>query len=62
MDSTKNSLTKRTGIQKSWSMEEFSDYKKWFVNRFAKVFRSSKKMGEKEFAWFNLMYGWKVNE
>lgn len=48
--------------QKSWSMDEFSDYKKWFVNRFAKVFRSSKKAGEKEFAWFNLMYGWKVNE
>jgi hypothetical protein len=43
-------------------MDEFSDYKKWFVNRFAKVFRSSKKAGEKEFAWFNLMYGWKVNE
>jgi hypothetical protein len=48
--------------KKSWSTEEFSKYKDWFVSRFAKVFRTSKKMGEKEFAWFNLMWGWKVND
>lgn len=48
--------------KKSWSTEEFNDYKKWFLNKFAKAFRTSKKMGEREFAWFNLMWGWKVND
>jgi len=48
--------------KRSWTEAECEDFKKWFSARYAKVFRSNKKIGEKEFAWFNLMWGWKVNE
>lgn len=48
--------------KKSWTNEEFEKYKEWFVNRFAKAFKCHKSLAEKEFSWFNLMWGWRVNE
>jgi hypothetical protein len=48
--------------KKSWTKEESKDYKKWFEAKYVKEFKSTKKQAEKECAWFNLMYGWKVND
>jgi hypothetical protein len=48
--------------KKSWTKEDSEKYREWFVNRFAKTFKCHKSLAEKEFCWFNLMWGWKVDE
>lgn len=47
-----------------WTQEESDNYKKWFIEFFQKNVspRLSKKILEKEWQWFNLMYGLKIKD
>lgn len=46
--------------KKSWSEEDSNKFKDWFIKEFIKTFKSRKNSAEKEYQWFNLMWGWKV--
>lgn len=46
--------------QKTWTDEQSENFKKWFFNEAKKDLKFNKTMIEKEYAWFNLKWGWKV--
>jgi hypothetical protein len=45
--------------QKTWTKTQREDFKNWFVTETKKQLKFNKKMAEKEFAWFDLQWGWK---
>jgi hypothetical protein len=44
---------------KTWSQETENKYKEWFFKHAKKDLKWEQQTIEKEYAWFNLMYGWK---
>ena len=48
--------------QKTWTMEQSADFKKWFITETKKDLKFNKSMAEKEFSWFDLKWGWKVSD
>ena len=48
--------------QKTWTEEQSADFKKWFITEGKKDLKFNKQMLEKEHAWFDLKWGWKVQE
>lgn len=47
---------------KSWSEKDYEEFKKWFYEEAKKELRWSTTIIEKEFSYFNLMWGWKIEE
>ena len=47
---------------KTWTEAEEEEFKKYFVSEAKKKLGWSKSTAEKEYAYFNLMWGWKVSE
>jgi hypothetical protein len=45
--------------QKTWTTEQSEEFKKWFIAEGKKDLKFNKQMMEKEYAWFNLKWGWK---
>lgn len=41
---------------------QLNEWKQWFLSECKSRFRWGKAMGEKEFMWFNLQYGLKIEE
>lgn len=46
--------------QKSWTEEQSLDFKEWFLKEGKKDLKFNKTMLEKEYNWFNLKWGWKI--
>ena len=46
--------------QKTWTQEQSDDFKQWFITEAKKDLRFKKTMAEKEYAWFDMMWGWKL--
>lgn len=46
--------------QKTWTQEQSDDFKKWFIAEAKKDLKFTKTMVEKEYAWFDMMWGWKL--
>jgi hypothetical protein len=47
--------------KKTWTTEQESQFKKWFIAEAKKDLKFNTKMAEKEHAWFNLKWGWKTD-
>jgi hypothetical protein len=47
--------------QKTWTFEQKEEYKKWFLMEIKKDLKLNKRSAEKEWSWFDLMWGWKEN-
>jgi hypothetical protein len=45
---------------KQWTTEQENAFKAWFLTEAKKDLKFNKQMCEREFAWFNLKWGWKV--
>lgn len=45
--------------RKTWTSEQSNEYKKWFLAEVKKDLKLKKIQAEKEWNWFNLMWGWK---
>ena len=45
--------------QQTWTNEQSEQLKKWFMVEGKKDLKFTKQMMEKEYAWFNLKWGWK---
>lgn len=48
--------------KRTWSQEQESEFRDWFVTTARKKMRWSKRLAEREFSWFNFMWGWKMEE
>ena len=48
--------------QKTWTMEQSADFKRWFITETKKDLKFNKNMAEREFSWFDLKWGWKVSD
>ena len=44
---------------RTWSEEEESRYKDWFIEKYIKTFKSNKAYAKSEASWWLLSYGWK---
>jgi hypothetical protein len=45
--------------KKTWTKDQREDFKNWFIKETKKELKFNKTMAEKEFAWFDLNWGWK---
>lgn len=45
---------------KTWTEEQSGEFKKWFVAEGRKDLKFTKQMMEKEYAWFDVKWGWKI--
>lgn len=45
--------------QRTWTEEQEEKYKTWFIKQWKKDFKANAHDAEKNFSWFNLMWGWK---
>jgi hypothetical protein len=48
--------------KKVWTKEQSEEFKKWFITEGKKDLKFTKQMMEKEHAWFDLKWGWKIEE
>jgi hypothetical protein len=48
--------------KKTWTQEQSNEFKKWFINEFKKDLKFKKNMAEREYAWFDVMWGWKIEK
>lgn len=48
--------------KKTWTQKQSDEFKTWFVSEAKKDLKFTKTMAEKEHAWFDLKWGWKVNQ
>lgn len=48
--------------QKSWSEEQESSFKEWFISCHKRTFKSTKKFAKLEAEWFLFSYGWRTCE
>lgn len=48
--------------KKTWTQEQSNEFKQWFIQECKKDLKCTKNMAEKEHNWFDLMWGWKINE
>lgn len=47
--------------KKTWTKEQSNEFKDWFIKEYAKTFKD-KKSAEKEYQWFDFMWGWKIDD
>jgi hypothetical protein len=47
---------------RTWTQEQSNEFKNWFIKEYIKTFKSKENSAIKEYNFFNLMWGWKVNE
>lgn len=47
---------------KSWSEPEEEKFKQWFIQTSKQTLKWNTKIAEKEFSYFNFMYGWHLKE
>jgi hypothetical protein len=45
--------------KKSWTPEQRNQFRDWFITSARKDLRWSKRLAEREFAFFDFMWGWK---
>ena len=57
-------FTKQDGwyTQKTWTKDQSNDFKKWFVQEIKKDLRLKNRQAEKEWQWFDMMWGWKESK
>jgi hypothetical protein len=48
--------------KKIWTEDQSNEFKKWFITEGKKDLKFTKQMMEKEHAWFDLKWGWKIKE
>ena len=48
--------------KKTWTQEQSNEFKKWFINEFKKDLKFKKNMAERDHAWFDVMWGWKIEK
>ena len=48
--------------KKTWTENQSDDFKKWFVTEGKRDLKFNKQILEKEYNWFNLKWGWKIND
>lgn len=48
--------------RREWSAQQREDFRKWFVVNAKKDLRWPKRVAEKEFSFFDLMWGWRERE
>jgi hypothetical protein len=48
--------------QKTWTEEQSNEFKQWFISEGKKDLKFNKQMLEKEHAWFDLKWGWKISQ
>jgi hypothetical protein len=48
--------------KRTWTQKQSQEFKKWFVSEGKKDLKFNTKMMEKEHAWFDLKWGWKIEE
>lgn len=48
--------------KKTWTQEQSDDFKKWFITETKKDLKFNKTMAEKEYSWFDLRWGWKIQK
>lgn len=46
--------------KKTWTNEQSNAFKTWFIKQVRKELRFTKKVAEREYAMFDLMWGWKI--
>ena len=46
--------------KKTWTQEQADRFKQWFIQECRKDLNCTKTMAEKEHAWFDLRWGWKL--
>lgn len=46
---------------KSWTQEQSEEFKKWFISEIKQDLKIPRTMAEKEYAWFDLKWGWKIS-
>lgn len=46
-------------LQKTWTKEQSDEFKRWFTEEIKKDLKLKKHQAEKEWAYFDLMWGWK---
>jgi hypothetical protein len=46
---------------KTWTEDQSDEFKNWFIKEYVKTFKY-KKPAEREYQWFNLMWGWKIDD
>ena len=44
---------------KTWTKAESEKFKQWFIQEIKKDLKYTSRAAEKEWAWFDLMWGWK---
>ena len=49
-------------LTKTWTEEQRLKFKRFFIEEARKKLRYNKKQAINEFAWFDLMFGWKMDE
>jgi len=47
---------------RTWTKKQSNEFKDWFIKEYVKTFKAKKQSAEREYSWFNLMWGWKVND
>ena len=47
-------------IKKTWTQEQSNDFKNWFITHAKKDLKFHKTTAEKEYTWFDLRWGWKI--
>ena len=48
--------------KKIWTEDQSNEFRKWFIAEGKKDLKFTKQMMEKEHAWFDLKWGWKIEE
>ena len=48
--------------KKIWTEDQSNEFKKWFITEGKKDLKFTKQMMEKEHAWFDLKWGWKLEK
>jgi hypothetical protein len=47
--------------QKTWTQQQSDEFKTWFIAETKKDLKFNKNMSEREWAWFDLKWGWKIS-
>jgi len=48
--------------KKTWTQKQSEEFKEWFMVEGKKDLKFNKQMLHKEYAWFDLKWGWKIAE
>ena len=48
--------------KKQWDVQQEKKFKKWFISTARKRLGWNKALSEKEYSWFNLMWGWSYKD